>query len=94
MKAKIAKNLGISHNEFKTEIKDEVTIIEEPEIQISSVQSLNDQEPGQASVIYHCLFCTKIFWSEEFTLKHLLDFHAISHEYLNKFGLKIKSTYL
>ena len=94
LKAKIAKNLGISHKEFKTEIKDEVTIIEEPEIQISSVRSVNDQEPGQASVIYHCLFCTKIFWSEEFTLKHLLDFHAISQEYLNKFGLKIKSSYL
>ena len=94
LKAKIAKNLGISHNEFKTEIKDEVIIIEEPEIQISSVQSVNDQEPGQASVIYHCLFCTKVFWSEEFTLKHLLDFHAISREYLSKFGLKIKSTHL
>ena len=94
LKAKIAKNLGISTKEFKTEIKDEVIIIEEPEIQISSVQSVNDQEPGQASVIYHCLFCTKVFWSEEFTLKHLLDFHAISREYLSKFGLKIKSTHL
>ena len=92
LKTKIAKNIVISHKEFKTEIKDEVIIIEEPEIQISSVQSVNDQEPGQASVIYHCLFCTKVFWSEEFTLKHLLDFHAISQEYLSKLGLKIKST--
>lgn len=73
--------------EIKAEDEDEVSIIEEPEIaeiQISSVQSMvsNDpQEPGEASLIYHCLFCTNVFWSEEFTFQHLLDFHAISQEY-------------
>lgn len=84
--------------EIKVEDEDDVSIVEEQEIQISSVQSVvyNDhpQEPGEASLIYHCLFCTKVFWSEEFTLKHLLDFHAISQEYLSKFGLKIKVTHL
>ena len=103
VKTKIAANLGISiQPKIKKETEeDEISIIEEesePEIKVASVRSLaptnEPKEPGEASVIYHCLFCKKIYWSEAFTLKHLLDFHAISQNYLDKFGLKIKATHL
>ena len=102
VKTKIAANLGISiQPKIKKETEeDEITIIEEsePEIKVASVRSLaptnEPKEPGEASIIYHCLFCKKIYWSEAFTLKHLLDFHAISQNYLDKFGLKIKATHL
>ena len=81
-----------------------MTRVEEPKLketefsiiqEISAAQAriLEDGEV-KASQLYKCMFCKKLYLTEEFTLNHILKVHAISKHALNELGLEIKATHL
>ena len=91
-------------NPDKTKLKEEpeISIVQEASpIQIVSSRSISTVqarilEDGEvkASQLYKCMFCKKIYLTEEFTLNHISHVHAISKHSLDELGLKIKTTSL
>ena len=80
----------------------EISIIQDTSpLQIVSARSTSTAqarilEDGEvkASQLYKCMFCKKLYLTEEFTLKHIFKVHAISKRALNEFGFEIKATHL
>ena len=91
-------------NPDKNKLKEdpEISIVQEASpIQIVSSRSISTVqarilEDGEvkASQLYKCMFCKKIYLTEEFTLNHISHVHAISKHSLDELGLKIKTTSL